>query len=224
MAATSERRSRIVEALGFWFVTLLICAVAGFGSYRFGREWIGDRLDGDVKTVLTSDDLTERINPDTFAGGVNDDDDEDEVADEPPEEAVVEVEPTEVSAADEEAFRSERQREVPKRDEPDERDDDADDPDEDADDADEDVAMPEVPEESGGEYVVRAGSFGDAKNADAMVEKLRNEGYHPYITTVTVDGKEYTRVNVASYKDQDEALKLRGALRDDDYEAEIGTE
>ncbi len=110
MATTvSERRSRVVEALGFWFITLVICAAAGLGSYRFGRQWIGDRLGGDVKSVLTSEELASRVSDEALSGG--DPGQGADVPDEPPAKAVVEVAPTTVSVQDQQKLRFQNERE-----------------------------------------------------------------------------------------------------------------
>ena len=238
MAATaSDRRSRVVEALGFWLITLLICAIAGFASYRFGREWIGDRLGSDVKSVMTKDDLADRINDDALTGDAEEDDAE-AIPDEPPEEAQVEVETVSLTGEDEAALEDQEDRPASERDddEPDddeeasarEDDDEADAPSEprvpeDDDEADE----PSVQIETGGgdgKFIVRAGSFGKRDNADALVQELRAKGYQPFTSTATVDGREYTRVNVATYGERDEALKLRGALRSEGYDADVSTQ
>jgi len=233
-AAASDRRSRVVEALGFWLITLLICAIAGFASYRFGREWIGDRLGSDVKSVMTKEDLADHINDDALTGDAEEDDAE-AIPDEPPEEAQVEVETVSLTGEDEAALENEQDRPASEgdADEPDDDEEASAGEDDDEADAtsepsvpDDDADEPRVPVETGGgdgKFIVRAGSFGKRDNADALVQELRAKGYQPFTSTATVDGREYTRVNVATYGERDEALKLRGALRSEGYDADIST-
>lgn len=243
MAITgSERRSRVVEALGFWLVTLLICAAAGLGSYRFGRHWIGDRLGGDVKSVLTTEELSNRVSQNAFTGANSADGSD--VPDEPPKEAIVEVEPSEVSLTDRQRLRLEQKRKVgdaagedtpsdegdredeePRREREPERETPANEasptpraerpsPSE----------VPSATEPAAAEHVVRAGSFKKSDNAERLVEELRGKGYQPFVTEAVVDGVAYQRVNVARYEDRDKALELRRELRSDGYAAEISSE
>lgn len=254
MATTaSERRSRVVEALGFWFITLVICAAAGLGSYRFGRQWIGDRLGGDVKSVLTSDELASRVNDGAFVGGGAGEGAD--VPDEPPAKAVIEVEPRPVSAQDRQKLRFDKKRDAEKpanRDtrpaEDEEQAEAEDEPEASREDAPAErrserppaprpdrpavpqperppAREPERPEaRGGGDHVVRAGSFKQANNAERLVEELRSRGYQPFVTETVVDGVKYHRVNVARYNDRDKAFELRGELRADGYPAEISSE
>jgi cell division septation protein DedD len=243
MATTvPDRRSRVVEALGFWFITLVICAVAGLASYRFGRQWIGDRLGGDVKSVLTSDELADRVGPEAFADG--DVEDAGKVPEEPPKEAIVEVQRTEVSTRDKQRLRLERQRSEekgagdskPSEDEKREEKPDTSDSDgAEADRAREEAAIPRAERKAAPEpqptadrpareHVVRAGSFTKSDNAQSLVKELRAKGYQPFVTETVVDGVTYRRVNVARYEERDGALELREELRADGYPAEVSSE
>ncbi len=242
MATTaSERRSRVVEALGFWFITLVICAAAGLGSYRFGRQWIGDRLGGDVKSVLTSDELADRVSEEALAGGEAGQ--WADVPDEPPAKADVQVESAGVSLEDRQKLRHEKKRDADegagteneaaeeqpadaagpeKREKPEAADDE-----ESASDREERPAAPEpsrAADRGGREHVVRAGSFTKSANAERLVDELRSKGYQPFVTETVVDGVTYRRVNVARYGDRDRALELRGELRADGYPAEVSSE
>ena len=242
MATTApERRSRVVEALGFWFITLVICAAAGLGSYRFGRNWIGDRLGGEVKSVLTSDELASRVNEEAFGG--SDEADASDVPDEPPEKAIVEVESTPVTTGDRQRLRLGKERGT--RDSAtddsasDEGDDEATPADSGEEEAEPEPSTPEAKPETepatssgaartseGGtrEHVVRAGSFTKSGNADRLVDELRGKGYQPFVTETVVDGVTYHRVNVARYDEKEKALDLRGELRGEGYPAEISAE
>jgi len=240
-AQPSERRARYAEALLFWAITLVICAGAGYGSYRYGRGWIGDRLGNDVKSVLTSDQLASRVTPEAFDRSPADQGSD--APDEPPKEAVVDVKVASLDDGDKAKLEAERA--GAKAAEPDETG-DADRPSRESTEAkDEDDADsrsepdPERPartegrerasrdegEESAGRYVVRAGSFRDRANAERVRQELRAQGYSPYLTTVVKDNVEYTRVNVGSYDDKEEALKVRGELRGEGYsDAGVSTE
>ena len=239
-AQPSERRARYAEALLFWVITLVVCAGAGYGSYRYGRSWIGDRLGDDVKPVLTSDQLSSRITSEAFERGSTDPGSD--AADEPPKEAVVEVKAASLDEGDKAKLHAEKSggRRAAEPDEPDDAAEADRKPTESEDEADADPEPePERPSraesttrraapESSGDadrYVVRAGSFKDRKNAERVRDELRTEGYSPYLTTVVKDDVEYTRVNVGSYEERDKALKLRGELRGDGYgDASIATE
>jgi cell division septation protein DedD len=237
MAASqlSERRARYAEALLFWTITLVVCAAAGYGSYRYGRNWIGDRLGTDVKSVLTSDQLASKVTSEAFDRPGTDQ--ESDAAEEPPKEAVVEVTAAAVDAGDKSKLEAEAAGGASAAKEPDEADTPADDTaDTPAADRDEPAASDankpadtepkarpaaasraSADEGGDGRYVVRAGSFSKRDNAERTVQELRAKGYSPYLTTVVKDGVEYTRVNVGSYEKRDEALKLRGELRGEGY-------
>jgi cell division septation protein DedD len=127
MAAThlSERRARYAEALLFWTITLVVCAAAGYGSYRYGRNWIGDRLGTDVKSVLTSDQLASKVTSEAFdRPGVEQ---ESDAAEEPPKEAAVEVTAVPLDAADKSELDAEAAGKTTPAKEPDEADTSADD-------------------------------------------------------------------------------------------------
>jgi len=245
MAATqvSERRARYTEALLFWAITLVVCAGAGYGSYRYGRSWIGDRLGSDVKSVLTSDQLSTKVTSEALDRPGSDV--ESDAAEEPPKEAVVEVKAVTVGADDKEKLETERA-EGKSAIEPDEpaREEGAEDAPSRTEERSEARTKSERETETrpereprgpsasrtestaaGGRYVVRAGAFAKRANAESVAKELRAKGYSPYLTTVVKDNVEYTRVNVGSYDDRDDALKLRGELRGEGYsDSSVATE
>lgn len=235
----SERRARYVEALLFWAITLVVCAGAGYGSYRYGRSWIGDRLKDEVKPVLTSDQLSSRIRPEVFERGPEGEGSD--VSEEPPKEAVVEVKAVPVTASDREKLETEAENkadegaEAPETPTEEDRTRTGDKDEEPKREAREQASAsprqqatsPPIVRASGQSvrYVVRAGAFRTRANAERVVDQLRTKGYSPYLTTVIKDGVEYTRVNVASYATREEALKLRGELRGEGYsDVSIATE
>jgi len=229
----SERRARYTEALLFWAITLVICVGAGYGSYRYGRSWIGDRLGSDVKSVLTSDQLVNSVSSKALEN--TDSETEGDAVEVPPKEAVVEVKPVSLTSDDKAKLDSGKSGAASSAKE-------ADKP------ADSDEAQSETPDtasdeapaasrptverhsapsdrkprvaaesDEGGRFVVRAGSFKRRDNAERVAEQLRAKGYKPYLTTVLKDGDEYTRVNVGSYGDRDDALRVRGELRGEGF-------
>jgi cell division septation protein DedD len=242
-ANVTEARNRVVEALGFWFVTLLICAIAGLASYKFGRDWIGDRIGGDVKPILTTQALVDRMGggeaePEPAANSPATG-----PAQPPPEKAVVEVTPTTPTTEDRQKLRVEGERGAADSGQPSSRRESSDEADTPRRSAEEErdpapprarrpeakpresepavPTKPEVTPSTGGEYTVRAGSYAERANADRMVAKLRAQGYQPFVTRIVKDGREYHRVNVATVPDRDEALKLRGELRSAGYDADV---
>jgi cell division protein FtsN len=272
-ANVTEGRSRVVEALGFWLVTLLICATAGLASYKFGRDWIGDRLGGDVKPVLTSQELATRVGsgqPDPAKADATDTAaPADEApsalpAAEPPSKPVVEVKPTTPSVEDRQQLRLDERGEEGSTggEPPEDREPAADEPgansrahapDERAEpdtpkpaetpkppkeerragrprpepsirEEKPEPREPSVPTSSGARFVVRAGSFAERGNAERLAAKLRARGYQPYISRITKDGRPYLRVNVASYRARDEAVKLRDELRAGGHSADVASE
>jgi len=244
MAATQvpERRARYTEALLFWAITLVVCAGAGYGSYRYGRSWIGDRLGSDVKSVLTSDQLSTKVTSEALDKPGSDV--QSDVAEEPPKEAVVDVKAVTVGADDKQKLDAEKAGSKSAT-EPDESASGDEKDDESAADSEEHGSSSSQPDRatstqdepkapssttsrpaaSSGRYVVRAGSFARRPNAESVAKELRAKGYAPYLTTVVKDNVEYTRVNVGSYDDQGDALKLRGELRGEGYsDASVATE
>lgn len=62
-------------------------------------------------------------------------------------------------------------------------------------------------------WMVRIASFGDAANAQRMVQRLRDAGYTPSTETVTVANRSYTRVQVGPYASEREARSAQTALK-----------
>lgn len=62
-------------------------------------------------------------------------------------------------------------------------------------------------------WMVRIASFGDAVNAQRMVQRLRDAGYTPSTETVTVANRSYTRVQVGPYASEREARSAQTALK-----------
>jgi len=236
-AQPSERRARYAEALLFWALTLVVCAGAGYGSYRYGRSWIGDRLGDDVKPVLTSEQLASRVTPEAFER--TSPDEESDATEEPPKEAEIEVHAASLDEADKAKLEAEKSGAKATA-EPDESagpEGSADTEDAEADSerpaereqpprtADKPRGGADEEAEGSGRYVVRAGAFKDRANAERVRDELRRQGYSPYLTTVVKDNVEFTRVNVGSYPKKDEALRLRGELQSAGYsEAGVATE
>jgi cell division protein FtsN len=245
-ANATEGRSRVTEALGFWLVTLLICGIAGLASYKFGRDWIGDRLGGEVKPILTTQELAHRVGAAAQDEPPTDSPPSATPAEPPPQKAVVDITPVAPTVEDRQQLRLEGHRQGAAS-----RDDSASAGKPDSTDTEkpgasggDSASQPDVPdtaaqqahqkepsapatpaaEESAGRYTVRAGSFADRANADRLIAKLRAQGYQPFVSRVVKDGREYNRVNVATVAGKEDALKLRSELRSAGYAADISSE
>jgi rare lipoprotein A len=59
-----------------------------------------------------------------------------------------------------------------------------------------------------GRYVVQVGAFGDAKNAAALQQKLRGEGFESFID----HGAVLHKVQIGPFETREQAVKTRGAL------------
>ena len=202
---TREQQRR--EALGFWLIVLLICVIAGLLSYQAGRNWVGQRLsevdlDKQRQTALPTDEGGTEAGPGSEQG-------------ETPLRAVVEIEeraPTEGEQLEIKMRELERQAEDSGP---------QDGAEVNAAAADPGVAGDEASARGTGEWVVVAGSFAQADNADHQAEELAAKGYKPLLTQITKDGVTYHRVNVGSFEKREDADNLVGKLRDDDFAATI---
>ena len=61
--------------------------------------------------------------------------------------------------------------------------------------------------------MLRVASFGDADNAQRMVQRLRDAGYAPSTETVTVANRRYTRVQVGPYASEAQARAAQRRLK-----------
>lgn len=191
----SSRPAR--EALGFWLVTLIICGIAGLVSYQVGKNWVGKRLANavsnqhiEIKPQVVGADSTEEPGEDSEI---------------PPAEAQIEMEPrapteaerrdltlqeAQASAAEPEPAELESVLVLP-----------------------EEPSPTEVPEpETTGGFLVTAGSYRVAANAERVKADLEKQGYHPHLTQVETRGTVYNRVVVGVYGDRQEAEKIQNQL------------
>ncbi len=195
------------ETLAFWLIILLICAIAGVLSYQAGRNWVGQRL--------AEVDLHEErgVSLGVEESGTQTVPVTDEGEAEAPLQPVVEVEeraPTEGEQAEMKLREAEKRAdEYGPQDgaelhaaEDDER-------------ADSD----ESSAPASGEWVVTAGSFAQAENANRQADGLRAKGYTPLITEITIEGRTFHRVNAGTFETRAEAEALVQKLRDDDFVA-----
>lgn len=195
------------EAIAFWLIVLLICAIAGVLSYQAGRNWVGRRL---AEVDLGSEQRA--AVPGDEAGA--------EVASsleqqEAPVRPVIEIEerpPTEgesremeVRTAEERAEQSQPQNGAQLR----------------AQEGDKDQSGEELAGIDSGEWVVISGSFSKADNAQGQADRLKTGGYTPFVTEITKDGVTFHRVNVGSFDERSDADALVRKLRDDDFVAEL---
>jgi len=65
------------------------------------------------------------------------------------------------------------------------------------------------------EYVVQIGAFGSKANADRLIKKLRDGGYHAFVETVTQDSQTVYRVRVGPELRRSRAEALKKKLTQD---------
>ena len=61
------------------------------------------------------------------------------------------------------------------------------------------------PEEKKQKFTLQLSSFQDKAEAESYIESVKSAGYTPYIAEGTVEGKQYFRVRLGSYKNMDAA-------------------
>ena len=212
---------RLTESLRFWAVVVIICGVVGLIAYTAGKRYVGAHLqemtvkEGAPEILAQGDDVVR----------VPGDDDE------PPEKPIIvmqEREPTarERREAEREAAAEEPQDGAQLHAQEDEDEADADEP-EDAEPADADADdSPAASDEAStpdatGSFVVTAGSFASAANAQTQVGKLAELGYHPYVTRVEKDGVTFSRVNVGQFPGRSQADEVASELKAKGYDAAV---
>ena len=72
---------------------------------------------------------------------------------------------------------------------------------------------PPKPRVASNGWMLRVASFGDADNAQRMVQRLRDAGYAPSTETVTVANRRYTRVQVGPYASEAQARAAQRRLK-----------
>lgn len=75
------------------------------------------------------------------------------------------------------------------------------------------------PAESGGRYVLLAGSYGDAKAADEAKAKLAMLGVVAKVQSITINGKVWNRVMVGPYANASDTESAKKALADNGVKA-----
>lgn len=63
-------------------------------------------------------------------------------------------------------------------------------------------------------WVLQVGSFSSAGNAEKLVERLRSDGLSAYSEAVSSTGSTIHRVRVGPYLERDEAIRVRGAVKE----------
>ncbi|HEV7165065.1 MAG TPA: SPOR domain-containing protein [Gammaproteobacteria bacterium] len=63
-----------------------------------------------------------------------------------------------------------------------------------------------------GKWVVQAGSYGSEANASKVVNTLKQQGYHAYVSRFSKGGQTYYRVRVGPYADRGSADKAATAV------------
>ena len=203
--ATRRRRkkepSTAASVLKFWATTFVIAGVCAVGSYHFGKHVVGE--------ALRKDDSS-KTRP-RFAVQTREEPAE-EIEDEPPAKAEITVEPREPTERElAEARRAEAEAKAAEKARATET--------EDA--AETDEREPAAEAGRNTRYVVRAGAYTQPERARAMIERLAQSGYQPYITEVVIGGESFQRVNVASLSTKEAAEQLKSQLEASGYEATV---
>ena len=73
-------------------------------------------------------------------------------------------------------------------------------------------AAPKAPAKPEGKWVVQLGSFGEAKNADRLRQKVRAKGYAAYLEKAQAGGKTLTRVFAGPFAEKSDAVSAKQAL------------
>ena len=81
------------------------------------------------------------------------------------------------------------------------------------------AATPTPAAESGGRYVLLAGSYGDAKSADEAKAKLAMLGVVAKVQSITINGKVWNRVMVGPYASASDTESAKKALADNGVKA-----
>jgi cell division septation protein DedD len=210
--------ARLLESLKFWTVVAVLCAIVGTAAYYFGRDYVGEHLH-EMEVHQRAPEIKPQSGPPTLA------DDEDTSAN-PPVQPVVSVRERDPSSREER--RARRELEEPQDGaqlnaaEAEEDAAEGDDGDE-QDDEDADVAEEQAADEGddGDGYVVVAGSFADAANAQKQVDRLTERGYQPFISTNEQDGITYRRVNVGVFSTREEAEGVEEKLTSQGFDAAV---
>jgi len=216
--------SRFRQSLIFWLTIGVLALAVGVASFHVGRDWLGRRMGslniraGAPRIIAQSDPSAQ----DAKKGP----------AGPPPDKAVINMEEREPTAAE---VRELRDKGAAPEDQEQGEGDKADAEAPEGKDTPESTSDPSDPgaadesernisaRSSGGKYVVTAGSYRDLSNANRALARLAAKGYKPFIETVTVDGEEVQRVNVAVFNGRASAEDLRDELAREGLQAYITT-
>ena len=80
-------------------------------------------------------------------------------------------------------------------------------------------ARPRRPAEAPGSYLLQAGSFSAAADADRMQANLALRGFESHVQRVTVDDNVFNRVRIGPIADLEAAKRAQRQLRDAGYDA-----
>ncbi|GEM_PF-6505445 len=204
--------ARFMESVKFWSVVAGLCAIAGFGMYFVGRDYVGKHLQ-----AMEVEQRAPEIKPQSASPALADGEGSDG---KPPVEAVVSISEREPSAREVRKAREELESpqdgsrvhaaEVAEGSDR-------------GDDSSGGGSGDEKADPSAGSdgYLVAAGAFADEENAERQVRRLSEQGYHPYITTQERGGITYHRVNVGAYDTRAEADRVRERLSSQGYDAAV---
>ena len=70
------------------------------------------------------------------------------------------------------------------------------------------------PRPAGAGYEVQVAGCEDAAYAQSLVQRYRQRGYEPYVTTAVIDGQKYYRVRLGIFETLSEARAVKSAVED----------
>jgi len=214
---TQSPGARLKDGLKFWLIVAVFCGIVGASAYHFGRNYVGAHLhEMEVKQRAPE------ILPQVSTAAITDD-----ASGPPPVKPIVIMTEREPTAREERRARRETReaQDGAQLHAQEAAEDEAEDEAEAAGDEDESAGDEDQAAASGGpEYVVVAGSFADESNAQRQVERLAEQGYQPYLTSVEKSDVTYRRVNVAVFDSREQAEEVRDRLRSQGFDAVVWTE
>lgn len=215
MASGDESLStRLLASLKFWTIVGVLCAVVGTVAFFLGRDYVGAHLH--------RMEVTQRVPDIQPRGGVETVPAHETSLDNPPVKPIITISEREPTAREQRRALREltEPRETPVRRA--DRTGRTDEPGEDNGAEDEEGASDESAPAPRGRFVVSAGAFADHVNAERQAQRLAEQGYEPFITTIDRDGVTYNRVNVGAFDSRDQADELTEKLKSQGFDAAVG--
>ncbi|HUS80288.1 MAG TPA: SPOR domain-containing protein [Armatimonadota bacterium] len=203
---------RLMEGLRFWAVVLVICGVVGLASYTIGKRYVGSHLH-EMEVKEGAPEITpmdENVSQPAEENG------------EPPDKAVVTMHEREPTPRE----RREAEQELSGAGPQDGAELHAAEAAQERDETPPPASAEQPPPQdegasAGRKFVVSAGSFANEDNAQALVSRLAEMGYQPYVTHIEKDGMTYSRVNVGEFPSRDQAQEVADKLRSSGLDAAV---